>query len=72
MKNEPGKNMAFKFLTFWSTLGAVRLHCNMSIQMVERAIGFLATTPTTFVHALNLFVSPARTLVLLCTWNWDE
>jgi hypothetical protein len=56
--------------TFWGSLLAMRLHCNMRVQVVEGAIGLLTSIPSTFVHALDFFVSPARSLVLLCAWNW--
>jgi hypothetical protein len=40
--------------------------------MVERAVGLFATVPATLVHALNFFIAPAGSLVLLRTWNWDK
>ena len=59
-------------LTFRRTLGPVRLHGHVRIQMIERAIGFLAAIPPALVHSLDFFVSPSRTFVLLSTRNWDE
>lgn len=58
--------------TFWGSLLAVRLHCDVSVQMVESTIGLLAAVPATLVHALNLFISPARALVLLRARNWNK
>ena len=59
-------------LTFWGALRSMRLHCDVSIQVVQGAVGLLATVPSALVHALNLLVSATWTLVLLGTWNWDE
>lgn len=50
----------------------MRLHCDMRIQMVESAIGFFTAIPSALVHALNFFITPARSLVLLCTRDRDE
>ena len=50
----------------------MRLHCDVSIQVVQGAVGLLATVPSALVHALNLLVSATWTLVLLGSWNWDE
>ena len=59
-------------LTFRSALRTVRLHRDMRIEMVERAVGFLATVVSALVHALDLFVPPARSLVLLSTRDRNE
>jgi hypothetical protein len=40
--------------------------------MVKRAVGLFATVPATLVHALNFFIAPAGSLVLLRTRNWDK
>jgi hypothetical protein len=40
--------------------------------MVKSAVGFFATVPATLVHALDFFIAPARSLVLLRTWNWNK
>jgi hypothetical protein len=40
--------------------------------MIQGAICLLAAVPATLVHALDFFISPARSLVLLRAWNWDE
>jgi hypothetical protein len=58
--------------TFGSSLLSMRLHCDMRIEMVKGAIRLLASVPTTLVHALNLFVSPTGSLVLLRARNWNE
>lgn len=58
--------------TFWSALRAVRLHGDMRIEMVQRAICLLTPLPSTLVHALNLFIATARPLVLLRTGDRDE
>lgn len=50
----------------------MRLHSHVRVQMVERPIRLFASIPPTLIHALNFFVSPSRTLVLLCAWNWDK
>jgi len=54
---------------FWCSLLAVRLHCDVRVEMVQGAIGFFAAVPSTLIHTLNLFVTPARSLVLLRAWN---
>lgn len=59
-------------LTFWSSFRPVRLHGNVRIQMVERAVRLLATVPSTLVHPLDLFVSPSWPLVLLRARYRDE
>lgn len=43
----------------------MRLHGDVCIEMVESAVGLLASVPATLVHALNLLVASARALVLL-------
>jgi hypothetical protein len=58
--------------TFWSALLTMRLHRDVRVQMIERAIGLLAPVPPTLVHALDLFVAPARSLMLLRAWNRYE
>jgi len=58
--------------TFWGSLLTVRLHCDMRIEMVQGAVGFFASVPATLVHALNLLVTPARSLVLLRAGNGDK
>jgi hypothetical protein len=44
----------------------------MGIEMIQCAISFLTSMPSTLIHALDLFVTSARTFVLLGTRNWDE
>ena len=50
----------------------VRLHRDMRVQMIKRAVCLLATVPSTFVHSLNFFVAATWALVLLSTRNRDE
>lgn len=50
----------------------MRLHRDMGIQMIERAICLLTPLPSTLVHALNLFIAPARSLMLLGAGDRDE
>jgi hypothetical protein len=50
----------------------MRLHRNVRVQVVKGAIGLLTSVPAAFVHALDFLVSSARSLVLLCAWNWDK
>lgn len=57
---------------FWGSLRTVRLHRDVRIQVIEGAIRLFTTLPATLVHALNLFIAPTRSLVLLRTWNWNE
>jgi hypothetical protein len=40
--------------------------------MVKSAVGLFAPVPATLVHALDFFIAPARSLVLLRTWNWNK
>jgi len=51
---------------------AVRLHGDMGIEMIQCAISLLASVPSTLVHALDLFISSTRALVLLGTGNRNE
>lgn len=48
------------------------LHCDVRVQVVQGTIGLLTAIPATLVHALNLFVSSAGSLVLLGTGNRNE
>lgn len=50
----------------------MRLHRDVGIQMVERAISLFAALPSALIHALDLFIAPARTLVLLRAGNRHE
>lgn len=59
-------------LTFGSTLSPVGLHCDMRVQVIECAVGFLTTIPPTLVHSLNLLVAATGALVLLSTRDGDE
>lgn len=58
--------------TFGSALGAMRLHRNVRVQVVECSICLLAAVPTALVHALNLLVASARALVLLSARNGNK
>jgi hypothetical protein len=58
--------------TFRSALLTMRLHRDVRVQMIERAIGLLAPVPATLVHALDLFIAPTRSLMLLRAWNRYE
>lgn len=57
---------------FWSTLLTMALHRHVSVEMIQRAICLLATIPTALVHALNFFIAPSGSLMLLRSGNWDE
>lgn len=59
-------------LAFWGAFGSVGLHRHMRIQMVQRAVSLLATLPSTFVHALDLFIATTGSLVLLSAGDWHE
>jgi len=50
----------------------MRLHSHVSVQVVQSTISLLAAVPTTLVHALDFFVAPPGTLVLLCARNGHE
>lgn len=53
-----------KFLELsWETLGAVLLHVDVGIQMVEGAIGLLALAPVADIQSLDLVKTTARTLL---------
>jgi hypothetical protein len=43
----------------------MRLHGDVSVEVVQRSVGLFAAIPATLVHAINLFVASARALVLL-------
>jgi hypothetical protein len=55
--------------TFWCSLGTVRLHCDVRVQMVQSAVSLFTSVPATLVHSLDLLVTSARSLVLLRTWD---
>lgn len=58
--------------TFRHPLCAMRLHSNMSIQVVQSAISLLAAVPTALVHALYLLVPSPGAFVLLSTGDRHE
>jgi hypothetical protein len=55
--------------TFRCSLRTVRLHCDVRVQVVQSTVGLFASVPAALVHALNLLIAAARSLVLLRTWN---
>jgi hypothetical protein len=59
-------------LTFRSPLDAMRLHCHVSIQVIQGAIGLFAAIPAALVHSLNFLVSTTRSLVLLRARNRNK
>lgn len=59
-------------LTFRLSLGTVALHSHMRVQMIECAVCFLTTIPSTRVQPLDFFVAPSLPLMLLHVRNWDE
>jgi hypothetical protein len=54
---------------FRCSLRTVRLHCDVRVQVVQSTVGLFASVPAALVHALNLLIAAARSLVLLRTWN---
>jgi hypothetical protein len=53
-----------KFLELsWKALGAVLLHVDVGIQVVEGTVGFLALAPVADIESLNLVKKTARTLL---------
>ena len=48
------------------------LHCHMSVEMVQSAVGLLASVPATLVHALDFLVSSPRPLMLLSARNRNK
>lgn len=59
-------------LTLGGALLAVRLHGDMSVEMVQSAVGLFATIPATLVHALDFFIAAPGALVLLGAGNRYE
>ena len=72
MKLDSSAEYSKFILTFWRSLWTMRLHSDVRIQMVQGAVSLFTTIPSAFVHPLDLFVSPSRTLVLLRARNRDE
>jgi len=60
------------FEFFWSAFLSVRLHGDVSVQMIQRSVRLFAAVPSALVHSLDLFVSPSRSFMLLRTRNRDE
>lgn len=50
----------------------MRLHGDVGVEMVQSTVSLFATVPATFVHALNLFISSSRTLMLLRAGDGHE
>ena len=50
----------------------MRLHRDVRVQMIERAVRLLAAVPPTLVHPLDFLVTTTRTLVLLSAGDGDE
>jgi hypothetical protein len=50
----------------------MRLHRHVSVQVVQCTISLLAAVPTTLVHALDFFIAPSGTFVLLRARDWHE
>ena len=69
---EQNKNKTNNQHTFWSSLGTMRLHRHVCVQMVQCTISLFTPIPSTFVHTLNFFVTATWTLMLLGTGNRDE
>lgn len=57
---------------FGSSLLAVRLHGDMRVEMVQSAVGLLASIPAALVHALDFLIASAGALVLLRAWDGHE
>ena len=60
------------WLTFWSALLTMALHCHVGVEVIESAVRLFASVESALVHAFDFFVSPTRTLVLLRAGNWNE
>lgn len=50
----------------------MRLHRNVRVQMVERAVCLFAPIPPALVHSLDFFIATTWALVLLSTRDRDE
>lgn len=72
MRDDKFGNAESREHTFRCTLEPVRLHGDMSIEMVQCAVCLFASIPTTLVHTLDFLVSSSRSLVLLRTGNGNE
>jgi hypothetical protein len=58
--------------TFGRSLQTMRLHCDMGVQVIERAVRLLTTLVAALVHALYLLIPSARPFMLLCAWNGNK
>lgn len=50
----------------------MRLHGDVSIEMVQSTVSLLAAVPSTLVHALDLLITTSGAFVLLCARNRNE
>lgn len=58
--------------TFGGALLSMRLHSHMRIQVIQSSVRLFAAVPSALVHALNLLIAAARSLVLLRPRNRDK
>lgn len=63
LNSECQKESRVLWLTSREPLFPVFLHCNMRIEMVQGAIGFLTSVPAAQIQTLNLVVSPPRSFL---------
>lgn len=58
--------------TVGGSLLSMRLHRDMGVEMVQGPVSLLAAIPPAFVHALDFFIPPAGSLMLLGPRDWDK
>lgn len=58
--------------TFGSSLLAVRLHGDVRVEMVQSAIGLLASIPAALVHALDFLITSTGAFVLLSAGDGNK
>jgi hypothetical protein len=58
--------------TVGSSLLSMRLHRDMRVEMVQGTVSLFTAIPPAFVHALDFFIPPAGSLMLLGPRNWDK
>ena len=51
----------------WASLGPVLLHGNMCVQVVQRTVALLASSPIAGVQSLNLIVTSSRALLCIAS-----
>lgn len=71
-RGAPKYRMVLVKHTFRRSLGAVRLHRDVRIQVIQRAISLLAPLEAALVHSFDLFISSTWALVLLSAWNRNK